>query len=257
MIGRAAGPPPPGYAAARARGAAAVALEPIVPAVEKILASATLYAYAAAHPARRERAGRAPVYIVPLEGAERPVVVRHSWHGGALAPVTGDRFLAPTRAPYELAISTRLSSLGVPTPRVAAYAVYPAGPMLRRSDVVTEEIPDSDDLAALLGSASSIVSRSSALAAAEALLMAMGRAGVRHPDLNLKNILIARTGPASATAFLLDVDRVSIDASRARAAAANAARLTRSARKWRHWRGITIADAELAALESAALGGRP
>jgi len=254
VIGRAAVAPPPGYAATRAGGATAVALEPLVPAVTKILGRATLYDYAAAHPARRARAGRAPVYIVPLDGAERPLVVRHSWHGGALAPLTGDRFLTPTRAPYELAMSNRLMALGVATPRVAAYAIYPAGPMLRRSDVVTEEIADSDDLAALLGGTAPVAPRKDALAAAEALLLSMGRAGVRHPDLNLKNILIARTPSGAATAFLLDVDRVSIDTSRARAAVANAARVTRSARKWRDWHGITITDAELGGLERAALG---
>jgi 3-deoxy-D-manno-octulosonic acid kinase len=231
-------------------------LASLVPTFTEILARSTLYEYAAAHPARRTRTGRAPVYIVPLEGSVSPVVVRHAWHGGMLAPLTGDRFVAPTRAPYELATSVRLAALGVPTPRVVGYAVYPAGALLRRSDVVTEEIPHSDDLAALLGGASMVARREEALAAAEALLLAMGRAGARHPDLNLKNILIAKTSTGMVEAFLLDVDRVSIDRSRARAAASNAARLARSARKWRNWQGIVLSDAELAALERAALGGR-
>jgi 3-deoxy-D-manno-octulosonic acid kinase len=254
--GSAAASTPPGYTQAQFGDVTAVVLPALLPTFAEILSRGTLYDHAASHPDRRTRTGRAPVHIVPLDGIDVPVVVRHSWHGGMLAPLTGDRFLAPTRAPYELAISLRLASLGVPTPRVAGYAVYPAGPLLRRSDVVTEEIPDSDDLAALLGRASTIVSRESALAAAEALLVAMGRAGARHPDLNLKNILIARTSSGAAEAFLLDVDRVSIDGARARAAAANAARVTRSARKWRNWQGIAISDAELVALERAALGGR-
>jgi hypothetical protein len=139
---------------------------------------------------------------------------------------------------------------------VAAYAIYPAGRFLRRTDVVTEEIPRSDDLAALLGATSQVVRRDDALAAAAALLQAMARAGARHPDLNLKNILIGHTVDEGVRAFLLDVDRVTIEDARARAAVANAARLIRSARKWRDWHGITIADAELAMLENAALGGR-
>ena len=255
MTSRAAASPPPGYAETRVGGAAAVALTSLVPVIAEILALGTLYDYAATHRDRRARAGRAPVFIVPLRGRERPVVVRHSWHGGVLAPITGDRFIAPTRAPYELAISLRLIALGVATPRIVAYAVYPAGPLMRRSDVVTDEIPDSADLAAVLSGASTVVTRDAAVRATEDLLAAIAQAGVRHPDLNLKNILIAGTGGGAAMAFLLDVDRVAIDPARARAAAANAARLTRSALKWRARHGAPITDAEIASFRVAALGG--
>ena len=247
-------PPPPGYARVRVGGAEAVALHAVLSTVREILAATTLYDHARAHPARREGTGRAPVYFIPMKGAGS-VVVRHSWHGGSLARVTGDRFIAPTRAPYELAMSLRLRELRVPTPRVVGYAIYPAGAMLWRSDVVTREIADSADLAASLGGAASgAVARDVALHAALELLAAMARAGVRHPDLNLKNILIAPGMKRSATAYLLDVDRVRIDTARARAAAANAARVTRSARKWRDRHGAPITDADLSALESAALG---
>jgi hypothetical protein len=246
--------PPAGYAAAHVGSTDVVAIPTLLPGLREILASRTLYAHAAAHPARRVRTGRAPVYIVPLEGCERPVVVRHSWHGGALARLTGDRFIASTRAPRELAISLRLARLGVPTPRIVAYAVYHAGPFLRRSDVLTEEIEDSADLAAILTGTRQVVPRAEAIAATEGLLMTMARAGIRHPDLNLKNILVARAASHTATAFLLDVDRVHIDPARARAASANAARLVRSANKWRR-RRAPITDAEIAMFQSAALGG--
>ncbi len=246
--------PPPGYAGVRVGGVEAVALSAAAPAIRAILATTTLYDHAAAHPARRAAMGRAAVYIIPLEGVEEPVVVRHAWHGGSLAPITGDRFVAPTRAPYELEMSLRLAGLGVATPRVVAYAIYPAGPKLRRSDVVTAEIGGGADLATILSGASSVVPRSAAIAAAGDLLAAMARAGVRHPDLNLKNILVAPGTKPSAAAYLLDVDRVIIEETRARAAAANAARLTRSARKWRRQRGAPISDADVEALEAAALG---
>jgi hypothetical protein len=151
-------------------------------------------------------------------------------------------------------MSLRLRELGVPTPRVVGYAIYPAGAMLSRSDVVTREIADAADLAAILSGAATMVARDAAMHAAVQLLAAMARAGVRHPDLNLKNILIAPGVKRAATAYLLDVDRVRVDPSRARGAAANAARVTRSARKWRDRHGAPITDADLAALESAALG---
>ena len=248
--------PPPGYVRTQAGGVVAVALARLAPAVTEIVARGTLYDYAAGHAARRVRLGRAPVYIIPLSGSARPVVVRHSRHGGVLAPLTGDRFLAPTRAPHELAMSLRLATLGIASPRVIAYALYPAGPLLNRSDVVTEEVPDSADLAAVLSGESTIVSRGAAVSATEALLGAMGRHGVHHPDLNLKNILIASDGGA-ACAILLDVDRVRIDPSRARAATNNALRLTRSARKWRDRHGAPITDDEIGSFTTAALGGRP
>ena len=249
--------PPSGYVRTHAGGAVVVALAPLAPAITGMLAGGTLYERASTHPARDVRAGRAPVYIIPLDGSVRRIVVRHSRHGGLLAGITGDRFLPPTRAPYELTMSIELADLGIPTPRVVGYAVYPAGLLLRRSDVLTEEIPGSADLAAVLTGASSIVSRSAAVTAAAELLSAMGRRGVHHPDLNLKNILIAATGGGRARALLLDVDRVRIDPSRASAAAHNAARLARSALKWRDRHGAPITDAEIEAITAAALGGRP
>ena len=50
---------------------------------------------------------------------------RRNRHGGLFAPLTGDLFLSPTRAPYELAASLNLLSVGVPTPAILAYATYP------------------------------------------------------------------------------------------------------------------------------------
>ena len=248
--------PPPGYVRTQAGDAVAITLPHLAPAVTEVLARGTLYDHAAAHPAARVRMGRAPVYIIPLAGSPVPVVVRHSRHGGALATLTGDRFLAPTRAPHELDMSLRLAALGIASPRVVVYALYRAGPFLRRSDVVTEEIPGSADLAAILGGTSPIVSRAAAVTATTELLGAMGRHGVHHPDLNLKNILIA-PDRGKARAVLLDVDRVRIDPSRARAASGNAARLTRSARKWRDRHGAPITDDEIGTFTTAALGGRP
>jgi hypothetical protein len=245
---------PPGYVRAHTETAIVVALEPLAPGLTDILSRSTLYDHAAAHSARRVRMGRAPVYIIPLAGSARPVVVRHSRHGGALAALTGDRFPAPTRAPHELAMSHRLAALGVVSPRVLAFALYPAGPFLMRSDVVTEEIPDSADLAAVLTGDSTIAARGAALSAVTALLTAMGRHGVHHPDLNLKNILIS-SDRDGVRAVLLDVDRVRIDPDRARAASANAARLSRSARKWRDRHAAPITDAEIGSLTLAALGG--
>ncbi len=246
---------PAGYERLRIGGTQAVAIPEVVAALREILPSESLYAYAARQPGVRVLQGRAPVYVVPLGGAGT-VVVRHSRHGGLLAPITGDQFLAPTRAPRELAMSVRLTELGIATPLVVASVVYASGRVLRRSDIATREIPRSADLADVLGGASPLVPRADAVRAAAALLAEMARGGVHHPDLNLKNILVATDGSGTAKAFLLDVDRVRIDTARARIASANAARLVRSIERWRKRRGAPITDDELGALETAALGNR-
>jgi 3-deoxy-D-manno-octulosonic acid kinase len=194
------------------------------------------------------------VHIIPIDGTTVPIVVRHAWHGGVLARITGDRFLAPTRAPYELHVALQLESIGIRTPRIVAYAIYPAGPLLRRSDIATEEIADGVDLAAILAGDATPVSRHDALHAAHGLLSSMARHGVHHPDLNLKNILVAPGSGGEPAAWLLDVDRVRFAQPAARAANANAERVTRSARKWRDQFGAPISDVDLTALDGAARG---
>jgi 3-deoxy-D-manno-octulosonic acid kinase len=186
-------------------------LQPFVSAVDAVLASGlTLHAWAAHRPDARPLRGRGTAYAVPL-GDER-VVVRHSRHGGMLAPITRDLFLAPTRAPHELDVSLRLRAAGVPTPEILAYATYAVLPGIERADVVTREITG-DEL--------------DAPAAADDLLSAMQRAGAVHPDLNMRNVLVA-----AGTAYVLDVDRVYfLSPGDRRSDERNRARLLRSARK--------------------------
>lgn len=245
--------PPAGYVRRRVGGAVLVARADAADAVQQAAAEGgTLYDYAAAHPAARTLQGRGPVYAAPLPGGER-VVVRRSRHGGLLAPFTGDRFLWPGRAPAELRASARLAAAGVCTPAVVAYLLYPAGPLLCRADVASAEIDDADDLGALLAEPGA--AGAAWLAPVAELLAAMARAGARHPDLNVKNVLLARRG-GRLVPYLLDVDRVRFTTpGDARAERANAARLQRSARKRRAAGLAHVADAALAELGAGA-GGR-
>ena len=199
---------PAGYTQFRHGGADVVALGSCADAVRRAVDDRSLYAYAAAHPARRELRGRGVAYAVTLPDGETRVVVRHSRHGGLLAPVTGDRFLTPTRAPRELRTALRLAQVGVPTPEVIAYATYPAGGIFRRSDVATREVIGGQDLVTCLAAGTPDRTRASALDATADLLRALQRSGARHPDLNVKNVLIvatpggasrAQTAPAAAT----------------------------------------------------------
>ena len=239
-----AGSVPTGYVAFALGGTEAVSTERLSRDVRAVLESGTtLYDYARRHAQSRTLAGRAPAYAAPLPDGSK-VVVRHNRHGGLFAPLTGDLFLAPTRAPIELAASVRLAGAGVPTPELIAYATYAAPLGFRRADVVTREIADSFDLSAVLTRPDESL-RARAWAAVAELLRRLAAAGARHHDLNVKNVLLRPRGDA-LEALALDVDRVTFE--RGDVMTANVARLSRSARKWRERQGATVDESELAVL---------
>lgn len=237
---------PPGYTRVTRRGIEAVVLASAARAVEQALEAGTLYQYAEHHPRARMLVGRGVVYAVPLPDAATPVVVRHARHGGLLAPLTGDRFLGRTRAPRELDVALRLARAGVLTPEIVAYAVYSNGGIARRADVATREVPDARDLASALADDPSPARKREALGATARLMARLTAAGARHPDLNLKNVLIARDVNGDLEAWVLDVDRVWFDTPGAqRVNAANLRRFSRSARKLCRTQGLDIQEADL------------
>ena len=241
---------PAGYEQARVGSAYVVARKAQLDAVCSTLAEGTLYEYAARHPHARPLAGRGIAYAAPLPNGEQ-VVVRHNRHGGLLAPITGDRFLAPTRAPRELAAALRLTAHGVRTPEIVAYVVYEAGPLLRRSDVASREVPDSADLAAVLTSGAEAEQRA-ALAATTSLIALLSACGARHHDLNVKNVLLAPRASGAPTAYVLDVDRVEFGRpGDSRVTEGNLERFMRSARKWRALHGARIDESELARIAAS------
>jgi hypothetical protein len=245
---RAASRAPEGYEYADLRGTTLVARRGHLEAARTALKSGSLYEYAAGHEDARALSGRGVAYAVPLPNGER-VVVRHNRHGGLLASLTGDRFLPPTRAPHELRASLRLSSNAVPTPEIIAYAVYRAGPLLRRSDVASREVRDSSDLASIL-SRGNRAERRAALEGSAMLIGLLSACGAWHHDLNLKNVLLARgaagSSPAALTGYVLDVDRVEFGRpGDSRITERNLDRFMRSARKWRELYGARVEDVEL------------
>ena len=245
--------PPAGYERLLLGHAIAVVRSDLAASVRSVLigsdgSRSTLIEYARMQAGARSLRGRggssAFAVRLPLGGAR--VVVRHNRHGGLFAPLTRDLFVAPTRAPYELATSIALRARGVPTPEVVAYAAYPPGGLLQRSDVCTREIGGGRDLADIVlhedGDA-----RHTGFAAAAALVAVLSRAGARHHDLNAKNILVS-----GGTAYVLDVDRVVLGETPAVALDANLSRLARSLRKWRDKLGAPVKELEIARLESEA-----
>jgi hypothetical protein len=242
--------PPAGYVRVGVAPRQAVVREREANDVRAVLTAATLHEWASRNANANLYTGRAPAYGVALPSSGTRVVVRHARHGGLLAPVTADLFAGAGRAPHELAMSSRLAAARVPTPAFVAYAVYPAAFGLSRIDVLVEEIAGARDLANVVRDGGVTPSLIDATAR---LLAALARAGARHEDLNLKNVLISPPVPPNvdsghSTAWAIDVDRVSFGHPRVRAMEANLARLARSARKWRRGRDLPFADSDIAAL---------
>lgn len=201
----------PGYRWERIGSAQLIAREEALPFVREAIATAgTLYAYAAACPEAEAIEGRRTVYLIPGPGSSR-WVVRQLTHGGLLAPLTRDRFLrSGTPRPFnELYLGLKLQDRGIATPGINAAVTYPSGP-LYRGEVARDEIPDALDLAAcLFGERLDVRQRFEALAASGRLVGSLHRAGVVHPDLNLRNLLI-RWSDESARAYILDLEKCRI-----------------------------------------------
>jgi hypothetical protein len=241
-------PPPPrvpaGYERRDVGTRTLIARSDVAGPLAAAIARTTLIDFAAGVPGARPLQGRLTAYAIAVDGGTR-VVVRRNHHGGIFRGVTGSRFLWPTRAPRELETSVALQRLGIPTPPVLAIAIYRHG-LTAMSDVVTGEIAPSEDFgASLRASSPGSDERRAAWSAVRSLLALLAKHGVRHHDLNVKNILLHRAGSAP-TAWLLDVDRVAMD--RPDADTGNRSRLARSLLKWRDTQGVQVSAAEIEAL---------
>jgi 3-deoxy-D-manno-octulosonic acid kinase len=240
--------PPAGYVRVTAGRCVAVVRAELEDDALALLAGQTLYEAAARSPDARPLAGRGVSYAIALPVTGARVVVRHNRHGGLFAPLTKDLFLPPTRAPYELVTSLRLSGLGVRTPQVLMYGIEAVYGVLRRADVMTLEVTGGRDLASYLMPGEVPALRAEAWRATRALVRALNAAGARHHDLNVKNVLLT-DGEGGLVAWALDVDRVRFgQAQAASVRVGNATRLLRSARKWRDERGAVLDESELSAL---------
>ena len=241
---------PSGYERLLLGHAVAVARSDLAFNIRRSLVSAdgsrcTLLEYASRHPGARVMQGRGATYSVPLPQSTERVVVRHNRHGGLFGPMTGDLFLSPTRAPHELEVSIELRKLGVPTPEIVAFALYPPGGLLQRSDVCSREIAGSRDLAQILAREGG-TERATAFAATAELVATLARAGARHHDLNAKNILLTYE-----SAYVLDVDRMTLGGKPEAVLAGNLARLGRSLRQWRDRFGARISERDIVELETS------
>lgn len=225
---------------------------------QRVATHGTLYDWASEAPQARALQGRAVVYVAPLDECAATVVVRHAWHGGMLAPITGDRYWSPTRAPREAAANIVLRTHNIPTPELLGYALYPAGPGLRRVDVVSRYVPDAWDFGAVLSGAAPGIHRDAATRAIVQLLAQLAGVGAVHPDLNVKNILMVHDESTQLRAWVLDVDVVSFRQTAPEAVMAlNVQRLIRSIRKWHTRHELPLDDAWLRSFATSALAATP
>ena len=187
-------------------------------------------------------------------------MVRHAWHGGFFAPLTGDRFRRPTRAPIEYANSFALQAMGIPTTTVLGFARYDAGLGSCRVDVLSRFVPDAFDLGMVAAALVPEIATAEALDATAQLLYKMAVAGVVHPDLNVKNVLLARPEslmtPPALVAMIIDVDvvRWTTNVPAHEVMQRNLNRLVRSARKWRTQFGCDLTDRTLDAFVRDTVG---
>jgi 3-deoxy-D-manno-octulosonic acid kinase len=222
-------------------------------AEEMIVSSGSLYEFAANAPGARAIAGRGTLYSVATRSGER-WLVRRVRHGGLLAPLTGARFwrFGVPRPFNELCLAQELTRMGIPTPEVAAAAVYRSGPYYR-GEIARVELPSADDLAAcLFGPAKRELAEPEELMRATGrLVAALHTAGLYHPDLNLRNVLIEHQAGAPR-AHIIDLEKCALRTQlSARLRQRMLDRLRRSARRFEGRLQRTIEPAAWAAFQAA------
>jgi len=152
------------------------------------------------------RGGRGRIFTVPspeeMPGDE--LVLKQILHGGILSRVNRERFLGPERVLGELRVTQRARERGVPVPEVA-FAAWTPG-FSARLFLATVRVPGSRSLEDILCVELPGPSRRQVLAAAAQAIREMHEGGLKHADLNLRNVMLAET-EAGPEGFVLDLDR--------------------------------------------------
>jgi 3-deoxy-D-manno-octulosonic acid kinase len=159
-----------------------------------------------------------------FEQQGRRYVLRHYRRGGFVANISHDDYLwmgeSRTRSLAELRMLMRLHAAGLPVPRPVA-ARYEQSGIAYRADLITEELADTQTLAARLSEAELGLTSWTAIGRCIRLFHDHG---VCHADLNAHNILLR----GDDEVFLVDFDRASRRRKPGLWRDANLARLRRS-----------------------------
>ena len=163
-------------------------------------------------------------FLAPRPGGV-PHVLRHYRRGGLVARLVEDRYLwtgaDATRGFRELTLLARIEALGLPAARPVA-ARYERSGAGYRADLLTVAIEGATPLAELLGARGA-----APWERVGATIRAFHDAGIRHADLNARNVLVTAGGEV----HLIDFDR-GTEARSGAWCAANLARLARSLAKF-------------------------
>ncbi len=196
---------PAAYTVLRAGAVRVAVRRDLADAVAPWLLAPTLAIPAGAEPVD---GGRGGAWRLTLPGGTR-AVLRCNRRGGAMARVADDTYLSVVghRPLRELAVTDEARRRGVPAPEVLAVRVE--GAIVYRGAVLTAEIPDAVTLVEALREAADAPARRALIEAAGRVVAGMHRAGLRHADLNMTN-LIARSGAGGVELSVLDLDRASL-----------------------------------------------
>lgn len=205
---------------------------------------ASLYDAAAAVPGAEPVAGRGTAWRVTV--GDETWLVRHYHRGGAVARLLRDRYAAAggNRALKELHVSADARARGIPTPEVVAAVSYRDG-LFCRFDIAVEYVDHARDLAQLLFE--DRITNPEDVQRAATLITTMMRSGLKHADLNLKNLLVTPTD-----AYIIDLDRcMLVDRLSAGEIQRMRARFIRSLDKWESRTGRVVHDEHRRTLKAA------
>lgn len=159
----------------------------------------------------RPASGRGTVAAVDLPGGGRAFVRRYV-HGGLLRHLLRDVYWGrPPRPWRELVATEAARRAGIVAPEVLAAAALPlagAGARLYRGVLVTRGLPGRRPLTLALRAASGAAERLEWIACATRAISDLHAAGIRHPDLNVGNVLVAAA--PTVPAALIDFDRARV-----------------------------------------------
>jgi 3-deoxy-D-manno-octulosonic acid kinase len=171
--------------------------------------------------------GRAKVVYFPL--ADKTLVLKHYYRGGAVATFLKDRYLGvaveKSRAFKEWRLLKKMRQLGLPVP-VAVAAHVEGGQLFYRADLITEKINDSKTLAEVLTEKPLPADSWKKIGACIKLFHQLD---IYHADLNARNILLTDSGEI----YLIDFDNSYFRASSIGWKMSNLARLKRSLLKFK------------------------
>ncbi len=149
------------------------------------------------------RSGRGRTARVELPRGPR-AVMKKMRRGGLTAALWRDRFPGTDRLMANLTVPARAAARGIATPLAVALLLRPGSFGLNEGWLMTEEIEGAHDMRSILAIAPP---PRGALGAVMALVRRLHDVGLRHPDLNLGNLLVRQGPDGSWEAYVVDLDR--------------------------------------------------